>query len=77
MRRVVLGHQFLQFLLRRVVRIGNGDRHAGVLLDQIADRQRLVRGQQRAKRPMVMLIKKKKNHFGSTSREFRKGSVLI
>ena len=47
-RRVVPGHQLLQFLLRRVVGIGKVDREPGLLLDQIADGLRRVRGQHRA-----------------------------
>jgi len=47
-RRVVLGHQLRQFLLRRVVGIHHRDRNAGVLLNQITDGQWLIRGYQRA-----------------------------
>jgi len=38
----------LQLLLRRVVGIHHRDRDAGVLLNQITDGQRLIRGHQRA-----------------------------
>ena len=48
MRRVVGLHQLVQFRLHRVVRGRDRNGDAGLLLDQIADGQRLVRGQQRA-----------------------------
>ena len=40
------GHQLRQFLFRRVVGIHQGDRDAGILLDQIADGLRLIGGDQ-------------------------------
>ncbi len=49
-RRVVVLHQLMQLLLRRVVRIRDGDRNAGLFLHQIADGERLVGGQQRAQK---------------------------
>ena len=36
-RRVVVGHQLLQLLLRRVVHVRHGHGDAGLLLDEIAD----------------------------------------
>ena len=47
---VVANHQVAQFALRRVVRVHDGQRDAGLLLHEVADGQRLVGGQQRAQK---------------------------
>ena len=46
--RVILRHELLELALHGVIGIRHGDRHAGLLLDEIADGRRRIRGEQRA-----------------------------